>query len=525
LAQIPWWPLRFGPSSSPPPNKAHTLRSNVANCVSMTEALPPATNVNIDGLREGSPIIALNGRVEIEKTSVEDRAPTPPASLPPPATMAPSRNPAWDAPPPTAPMVDALSAAPTTNKSNWDAAVTAATSGRPQPPPTQAPRPAFRAAQPPPTAQAQPLQKAPLSMPVRTTRGVAHRPGVAQGAKQEFRAMIADGEWRIMMIALCTFFGAAALPVLGAVALLFDQNYRFWVGYYYPFVLLAIIFTLCIALVLTFTLLHKYAPEYLHGEQTLALISCIFTASLGITLVLISLPESREMYEVGHRIGHGCMNSNTDSSFLMDYDQVLYQIKMQPSCRGQDSVQDCQGWEANRYTRYIEYLEYEFQCGPVCPEVPMPVPETLFTASLPGPVPAPAPAPAPAAEEEGGGSFLQDVVRGGKHERLDEHHGGLHKFSSLLHTKALLSVDAPGDPMGSMWLSNPQQVRSTKLFSPGATRTSCYSLVSTRLQVLAWCFGDLMFWEGVGLMIVSLLLSFFAFIEQCLHSKPGVVSH
>lgn len=340
--------------------------------------------------------------------------------------------------------------------------------------------------------------------------------------------MIADGEWRIMMIALCTFFGAAALPVFGAITLLFDENYRFWVGYYFPFALLLVIFMLCVGLVLTFTLLHKYAPEYMHGEQTLALISCIFTASLGIALVLISLPVSRELYEVGHRIGHGCMNSNTDSSFLMDYDQVLYNIKMQPGCRGQESVQDCPGWQSNRYTRYIEYLENEFQCGPVCPEVPIPKVQTLFQAPMHSPVPAPAPGPAVVGGDggDGGGSasFLQDMT--GLHHH-HHHHGGHHKTTSLLQAEdRVQAVQVSGEVQsGSAWLANPPQVRATKLFSSGTTRTSCYTIVSTRLQVLAWCFGDLMFWEGIGLMIVSLALSFFAFVEQCLHGKPNVVSH
>jgi len=53
-------------------------------------------------------------------------------------------------------------------------------------------------------------------------------------------------------------------------------------------------------------------------------------------------------------------------------------------------------------------------------------------------------------------------------------------------------------------------VQARKLFSNGETRMSCYPLIATRLQVLVSTFGGLWYWEGMGLIIISLLTSLYA---------------
>ncbi|CAK0901099.1 unnamed protein product [Prorocentrum cordatum] len=58
-------------------------------------------------------------------------------------------------------------------------------------------------------------------------------------------------------------------------------------------------------------------------------------------------------------------------------------------------------------------------------------------------------------------------------------------------------------------------VSPQKLFSHGETRMSCFPLVATHLESLAWSFTDPMFWQGVSLLMVSVAASSLAFLTVC----------
>jgi len=46
---------------------------------------------------------------------------------------------------------------------------------------------------------------------------------------------------------------------------------------------------------------------------------------------------------------------------------------------------------------------------------------------------------------------------------------------------------------------------ASKLFHRGSTRMPCFPIISTRLEVLAWHNKDLVFWEGFGLIFISVI--------------------
>jgi len=47
---------------------------------------------------------------------------------------------------------------------------------------------------------------------------------------------------------------------------------------------------------------------------------------------------------------------------------------------------------------------------------------------------------------------------------------------------------------------------SPKLFDKGITSVTCFPLIETRLRSYAWSFGDVLFWEGICLIVISLLI-------------------
>lgn len=463
----------------------------------------PSTNVCIDNLQAGRSIQALGGRAEIVLTEGQDTT-----TAPRPRDVSPSRNVSPPRPPTRSLQTRSISPPPTRPVAGVVSRATRAVKAT-----------------------------APYSMASRSRAVMGHT------------KVNIDKEWRVVVIALCVFVGAAMLPFFSSLAMLFDSNYVFWVGHFFPVLLLSIVVAMGVTLVVTFKILHRYGPNFYYQEQTLVLIACIFTALLGVVLVLISLPQSKELYEVASHIGHGCSTSNKNMNLLTDYSQVLYQIRAQPSCRGQDSVSQCQGWDSNKYTRYLEYVENEFQCGPICPDVPMPVNEALYLVAPAQPIPPAPPPPAgeQAQEEESaeageageggeggeggdGGNFLQGHRVG--HRRQVTKHRSIARGAAVMpalgqhgkHASAMQVATRANQTHASKYplvgaLNDPDQKRAMNLFSQGTTRTSCSALVATRLQVLAWCFGDVMFWEGLALMVVSLMMSFFSFLDQCLYGR------
>jgi len=51
----------------------------------------------------------------------------------------------------------------------------------------------------------------------------------------------------------------------------------------------------------------------------------------------------------------------------------------------------------------------------------------------------------------------------------------------------------------------PTQITTVRLFSRGNTAMTCLPLVSAHLRILAWSYGDLIFWNGLVLLTAGLL--------------------
>merc|ERR1719440_281905 len=73
-------------------------------------------------------------------------------------------------------------------------------------------------------------------------------------------------------------------------------------------------------------------------------------------------------------------------------------------------------------------------------------------------------------------------------------------------------------PGGVMETALPH-MQARKLFAEGTTRATCYPLVATRLQVLVTTFGGLWYYQGIGLVVVSLMMSIYAGIYFATHLK------
>jgi len=269
--------------------------------------------------------------------------------------------------------------------------------------------------------------------------------------------------------------GASALPVLGASALLQDANAVFWIGRFLPFMVILACVGVTLLLVATLYLLRDHAAPSTRNALTMSLVANIFTALLGLSLMLLALPLSTKLYATADQIAIGCVVPSRDMRTLMYYSQVMHNMRTTPNCTVKESIADCDGYKENEYTTYLRDLEEEFQCVPFCSLAPVPM-------------------PAPA--------LLQQTKGKAKHSLLN----AKKRRSSSASTKAA-TIETES-------LATKQEPRL--LFSRSqTTTTSCWKMIPVRLNVLAWCFGDLMFWEGFILLLVSVIASAFSAIDGC----------
>lgn len=328
--------------------------------------------------------------------------------------------------------------------------------------------------------------------------------GFSESASSMVQRLLILPEFKIAVIGFLTLAGAASLPFFGAITLLSDENYVFWEGRFFPYLVICVCLAVLLLLVFTMFIFWNRASVNNRSEESMLLVAGNFAALLGICLLLISLYESADVYDKMRHLAGGCHNSLAEAAFLTDYTQVLYNIRSQPTCRNQTSVEMCDGWSENKYTKYARYLETHFQCGPLCSGQPMPADMFYDASAQPLAQEAMAPSPAPAASPVA--SFL---------EQFSEKVSSWREARAGLRSGAHLQVD---NVARSLSLQKQEQhaaavPKAYKLFSQGTTKMDCFPLVATRLQVLGWCFGDLLFWQGFGLICVSVITSLYAMAE------------
>lgn len=310
-------------------------------------------------------------------------------------------------------------------------------------------------------------------------------------------------EERVMHLACLTMCGLCALPIIGALALLSDENYVFWLGKFWPW----LIILGCVLVLLSFvcvmkSLFEKAQPEH-RGQFTMAFTMATFTAFLGIVLVPMSLMANKDVVLLSGTISQGCLTSYPQSEMLVDYSTVLYNIRTTDNCTSARTVKECEGYAENKYTNYLEYLEGEFQCGPLCPESPPPA-RVVVAPGIWNNNPTLRP---PATPPNMFGPPLQNAL-GEKGAFLQAMDGLVGRKVQLHEQKAARKLVQ--QPSGGVMESALPHMQAQKLFAEGRTRSTCYPLIATRLQVLVSTFGGLWYYQGIGLIVVSLLMSTYA---------------
>jgi Kef-type K+ transport system membrane component KefB len=346
-----------------------------------------------------------------------------------------------------------------------------------------------------------------------------------------------------MLLALVTCFCMTLLPVFGGISLLLDPNYRFWNGSWFPFLSIAISVLVFLLAAVTAALLYRRARVQDLNESTMVIVATLFSALLGVSLLVVSLEASQGLNSTARELMQGCSSHGHNVHVLNDYSLVLANIRAQPACAAEASVELCAGYSENKYTSYIKYLEQEFECGPVCstPAASSFQHERWGSASLVQTDASVSIEPFNVVESryssttKEGDTYLHKRAGGGRVLRKTK--GPM--VPALMPDGAEIPQEVgfgkvttspmPGEPtttteLPEYWenMKGPGGREppgaasgfSPKLFNHGYTRASCLPLVATRLQVLAFASNDVPFYEGCGLIFCSLIISMVACVGR-----------
>merc|ERR1719155_351346 len=139
--------------------------------------------------------------------------------------------------------------------------------------------------------------------------------------------------------------------------------------------------------IVTIFAFFSYSRLTVRTEQTFMMIANIFITLLGLVLMLVSLPLSRQSIETYNNLMHRCDYSE-QTHRMYEYSQVLHNIRARPDCAKKFSVEECDGYEsAPPYTSFLKAMESDFRCSGFC-----------FKANPLAGAPAAAPAAAPPAK-------------------------------------------------------------------------------------------------------------------------------
>jgi len=273
------------------------------------------------------------------------------------------------------------------------------------------------------------------------------------------------------------------VPVWNAVALMQDMNYVFWVGTSVPTWMICLCAGIVGIYIMTIFVFFSTARPQVQTEQTIMMIANIFITLLGLVLMLLSLPLSRQSVDTYNNLMHRCDYSE-QTHRMYEYSQVLHNIRRMPNCIHKFSVEECPGYEdAPPYTSMLKAMETDFHCAGFCYRAP---------ASA-----GPRGATAPSSGTNATGGVLMSLG----HSIGRKHHHEDHVVPLALATAA----SGDGAAAASTGRTTPNLARAITqypptLFSDANYQASCEGMSARDMKNFAGDVGFQTFYQGIYLV-------------------------
>jgi hypothetical protein len=313
------------------------------------------------------------------------------------------------------------------------------------------------------------------------------------------------------------------IPVWNACALLTDENYVYWAGRTVPAVMISACIGIITVYVVTMLLFFRWARPSVRIEQTVMMIVNMFITLLGLTLMLVSLPLSRQAADTYIALTHRCdYDDLTHRTF--EYWTVLHNIRSQTDCASLSSVEECDGFEpALPYTSFLKTLENDFRCSGFCWKPP--------PASLADDADAGSAAPAAAAASDAGTDVTatagdQTPVTAAATTTAAPAAGGTNLMAIRPHAHTHASVKHRRHHMLSFLQEGTHDAPSSpfppSLFSHNLAQASCEGMAGRDMRNFAGDIGYQTFYQGIYLVVIAIITGFLKLIGACLARDTAV---
>lgn len=311
----------------------------------------------------------------------------------------------------------------------------------------------------------------------------------------------------VMVAAGLMMMFACEMPFYLGVCLLWDAHYRTWVGYAFPLLVVFISIFMPLAFVgAIYVIMQRGHGAGVRSEENMVLVGATFTSLLGILLCLLALPMSTSAAGTVSRLSFGCDLADPISAPLIQYSQVLHNIRNTPECQVKNSIKDCTGYKSNKYVDYLHRLERDFECTGLCT---LPAPPTAIPESAQPKVAEHANAgEVPTSGGQGVASGPQKLLGVSFLEQQSSR-----ALSTSNKTMSGLSTQS------RVFTSNSNKIPALMLFTEDRTDQRCYPLIADRLQVISGTTGELLFWQGIGLLFVSVIAGATKVVDKTLFEK------
>lgn len=284
-------------------------------------------------------------------------------------------------------------------------------------------------------------------------------------------------------------------PIIEAVTMLNDFNYVFFFGKTVPTTV--IVFSI-VPIILYGCIIYSYFNYMSFQHRTtqfFMLLVTAFVTCFGLSILMVSLPLSSQV-----EVGYNAMMYNCEHSpmthRLFEYSQVLHNIRRQPDCLREESVEKCRGYkESTPYTTYLKYVENTFVCAGFCFRLPEAfVSETNATQPATGMV-----------QLSSQVDALSNALN--MQRRVKKHQGSA--------TQLTLEIDGQrgSSPLVSMY--------PPTLFSQAGHKTACEAQAARDLRFNIAFIGDYLFWSGLYLVFAGVMTSFLYSMQLCGKQRRG----
>lgn len=289
----------------------------------------------------------------------------------------------------------------------------------------------------------------------------------------------------LLLMMLCV------VPLWNALALMSDPNYTFWAGTAVPIWIVVLCISIVVLYCVTIMIFFSTARPQVQTEQTIMMIANIFITLLGLVLMLVSMPLSRQAVDTYTNLMYRCDYSEMTHR-MYEYSQVLHNIRRTPECAERYSVEECAGYEdAQPYTGFLKNMENSLRCSGFCYRAPGQ--EVSSTA----------------------GMSLASLARGDRAPAA----GRKARHQDAMTPLALTASAAEAARQLPQGFGSAAQAASKyppTLFSDANYQASCEGMAARDMKNFAGDVGFQTFYQGIYLVLIAIATGFLKLIGFCI---------